>query len=201
MLNFVNFLVLGTLMPFKIIIATLIAILLTACGTPSPTEIVTKETKPPVVIETYNSAPDISGKYSLSQGVYSYGSISKEIIASTLVIEKLDSDDFGFYYSAKVTKLSPDNYFGIFHYKDGKFYNRVLETNTTTSLEDNIELIKDDEKIKLTVHTTTGKRIIIWKQKVKSNLVDTQELEDALKEAKSNYIQIYKERFEGFTKI
>jgi hypothetical protein len=123
----------------------------------------TKQTiKTPLIVENITDNRDIQGNYILERGQISFGDIRKNINSSDLVIEKLDDDNFGFYYTVQVEEHAPDEYFGIFYYKDDKFVQKVITDDGDVSYYDNIELIKEDNRLKLTIKTNQGKRIIIW---------------------------------------
>ncbi|CAA6812904.1 MAG: Unknown protein [uncultured Sulfurovum sp.] len=145
-----------------------------------------------------STTPNIAGTYNLVEGAYTYNNgslaLQSNIEASRLVIEKLDENNFGYYYVTKVEGLSTEGYFGGFTYKNGQFYQKVINYPTTsTTLRDNITLIKNDDFLKLTVKTINAKRIIRWK---KSN--DLQNLHasilPALKEERKAYIELFKEK-------
>jgi hypothetical protein len=130
--------------------------------------------------ETTTSLPslfdpkNIEGSYVLERGQISFRDIRKNINNSNLIIEKLDDDNFGFYYTVQVEEHVPDEYFGIFYYKDGKFVQKVIADGGDVSYYDNIELINEGDRLKLTIKTNQGNRIIIWKKE--EDMIPSEEL-------------------------
>jgi len=206
-------------MPF--ILTLILALMLTACTTSPPNikplpSVTKKNTPIPQHITTEIELPlspqlngepseldeiidisDISGTYELEKGVDNYKTVTK----ANMIIEKLDYENYGYYYAVQDEKATPNAYFGIFRFKNGTYYNKVIESDTTTSLNDNIKLIIQDERLKLTVFTSYGRRIIIWDKVVNKTLIEDKELTEALKDAKESYTQIYKNKFANFTEI
>ena len=148
------------------------------------------------VIKEVFTTPPIEGKYNLVQGQYVFKDknlfMGDSIEASSIVIEKLSENDFGFYYVTKLKKHDAQGYFGGFTYKDKKFYQKLIDYPTTnTILRDNISLKKSDETLTLTVHTLNGTRIITWK---KSDEPVSTLISDALDRERKDYLQLYRER-------
>ena len=141
-------------------------------------------------------APDISGEYELETGTDNYKNVSK----AYMVIEKLDDINFGYYYAVQDEKAkASDAIFGIFRYKEGKFLNKVLDEGTTTTLNDNITLITEGQRLKLVVLRSYGKRIIIWSRVLEDGQKEDSILSESLADAKISYTQIYKEKFDQLT--
>lgn len=139
--------------------------------------------------------PNIAGTYNLVKGAYIYnnGSLALQntIEASSIVVEKLDENDFGYYYVTQVEGLKTEGYFGGFTYKDGHFYQKVIDYPTTnTTLRDNIHLESTEDSLKLTVKTINAKRVIHWKK----NDTYTKSIETALKQEKRDYLELFKDR-------
>jgi hypothetical protein len=178
-------------MSYPISITLSLALFLTACssnGIQKPKETNSLKIKIDKTTNNLNTSielpmainnKNIEGKYTLEKGQISFGDIRKTINSSDLVIEKLDDDNFGFYYTVQVEEHVPDEYFGIFYYKDDKFVQKVITDGGEVSYYDNIELIKEDNRLKLTIKTNKGKRIIIW-DKI-DDMVPTIELQKAEK--------------------
>jgi len=146
--------------------------------------------------EDKSKAPDISGEYGLETGTDNYKSIAK----AYMVIEKLDDTNFGYYYAVQDEKAkAADGTFGIFRYKEGKFLNKVLDDGTTTTLNDNITLITEGQRLKLIVLRSYGKRVIIWSRVLEDGKTEDPFLTEALADAKISYTQIYKEKFSQLT--
>lgn len=160
-------------------------------------EVVEKIAK--AVIPKADAIPDISGKYALVEGAYIYNNgdlaLQNTIEASSIVIEKLDDENFGYYYVAKVEGMkNTEGYFGGFTYKDGQFYQKVIDYPTTnTLLYDNISLISEEDSLKLTVKTINAKRVIHW-NKVNTIQKDNTLISTALEEEKKAYIELFKEK-------
>ncbi len=166
-------------------------------------------------------SPTLQGTYTLQEGNYSYNGklnrLTHTVTSSDLIIEKLDSDDYGYYFTMQVENLTPEQHNGIFHKRDNKFFHRLIYTPDITK-ESNITIdsnvsdlpiqteIKDDEiyikqdKNKLTINMkllSGGGRInIIWLKESNSTTPMTKEL----KEAQHEYFKEYKERFNTFFK-
>lgn len=151
------------------------------------------------VVKKSNAVPDISGQYALVEGAYIYNNgdlaLQNSIEASSIVIEKLDENNFGYYYVAKVAGMkNTEGYFGGFTYKDGQFYQKVIDYPTTnTILYDNIALIPENDSLKLTVKTINAKRVIHW-NKVDDIKQSNSSILTALEEEKKAYIKLFKEK-------
>jgi len=145
--------------------------------------------------ENDSDVPDIYGTYNLIEGFYSYGEhgiLKKEKIKeSTIVIEKLSETEFGFYYVTRLENTLTSSYFGGFTYKDGKFYQKVIDyPSTNTLLRDNITLKKKGNLLRLIVESTDEQRTILWGL----SSTGTPSLSEKLEEEKNNYITLYKEK-------
>jgi len=145
--------------------------------------------------ENNSEVPDIFGIYNLIEGSYNYGAngiLKKEKIkASTIVIEQLSETEFGFYYVTELKNSLINRYFGGFTYKDGKFYQKVIDYPTTnTQLRDNITLTKKGNLLRLTVESLDEQRTILWGR---SKQV-TPSLKDVLEDEKNSYISLYKNK-------
>jgi len=197
-------------MSYKLPVTLSLALLLSACTnvTPKPQVTSVKETKvikaksmvkDTKVVHQNIQLPsiidnrDIQGNYVLERGQISFGDIRKNINNSDLVIEKLDDDNFGFYYTVQVEDHEPDEYFGIFYYKDDKFVQKVIADGGDVSYYDNIELIKEDDRLKLTIKTNQGKRIIIW-DKIEDMVPSTE-----LLKAEKSYKGVCKAKYNNLT--
>ena len=142
-----------------------------------------------------SEVPDIYGIYNLIEGSYSYGVngiFKKEKIkASTIVIEQLSKTEFGFYYVTELKDSLINRYFGGFTYKDGKFYQKVIDyPSTKTLLRDNITLTKKGNLLRLTVKSLDEQRTILWGR---SRHI-TPSLKDVLETEKESYNTLYKEK-------
>jgi len=145
--------------------------------------------------ENNSEVPDIFGIYNLIEGSYNYGAkgiLKKEKIkASTIVIEQLSETEFGFYYVTELKNSLINRYFGGFTYKDGKFYQKVIDYPTTnTQLRDNITLTKKGNLLRLTVDSLDEQRTILWGRSKHA----TPSLEDALEDEKNSYTTLYKNK-------
>jgi len=142
-----------------------------------------------------SEVPDIYGIYNLIEGSYSYGTngiLKKEKIkASSIVIEQLSPTEFGFYYVTELKDSLINRYFGGFTYKDGKFYQKVIDyPSTKTLLRDNITLTKKGNLLRLTVKGLNEQRTILWGR----SIAVTPSLEDELENEKDSYNSLYKEK-------
>jgi hypothetical protein len=147
------------------------------------------------VRENPSDIPDIYGVYNLIEGSYSYGKrgiLKKEkILASTIVIEQLSENEFGFYYVTELKDSLINRYFGGFTYKDGRFYQKVIDYPTSnTTLRDNITLTKKGNLLRLTVNSIDEQRTILWGR----SYAPTKSLENILEEEKENYLSLYKKK-------
>lgn len=143
---------------------------------------------------------DIGGRYKLHRGVYMHGGINVgEITSAYLVIEKLDDDDFGYYYADKTDKLPANSTFGVFHYKEKKFYQRIIDGNSTV-IRDGVNIVKDGDKLKITVRQFPGRKVIIWEKTKEIDIKQALSLDHIIEDARDSYVQVYKSRFKEITK-
>jgi len=145
--------------------------------------------------EDKSVAPDIAGRYELERGT----DHNTEVSDAYMVIEKLNDQNYGYYYAIKDGKATPNGFFGIFRYRDGTFLNKVLDEGNVTTLNHNITLITEGQRLKLVVISSFGKKTIIWTRVLEDNKKENKELSEALNDAKVSYTQIYKEKFDNFT--
>ena len=143
----------------------------------------------------YFVTPNIEGTYNLIEGSYKYNndglSFKHKVQASTIIIEKLTDNEFGFYYITKLDGLTTNSYFGGFLFKKGKFYKKVIDDSTLkVSLLDNIRLTKFKDILRLTIKTANSKRDILWK---KSDDID-HSLSNELEEERKAYLSFYREK-------
>ncbi len=199
-------------MPF--ILAIFIGLLFIGCGTEVPS-ILSKKTIPQAT--TVKEKNTLEGNYTLEKGIYSYSannSINKTVNSSDLVIEKLDSDDYGYYFTMQVENLTPTEGYGIFHKKGNEFFKRIIySTNITkdsnvsidanisdkhlqTEITDKVTIVQDKDSLKISMKIRDGKMVIIWKRDNNSTKERTLEL----KHAKHEYRTTYKDRFNQFFK-
>jgi len=145
--------------------------------------------------ENNSSIPDIYGLYTLIEGSYNYHNETIErkekIQASTIVLEQLTPNEFGFYYVNKFKNGTSDSRFGAFLYKEGRFYKKIIDyPKTNTLLLDNITLIKQGNLIRLTVEGINRTRTMLWARSKKA----TPSLVFELNQEKDAYISLYKEK-------
>jgi len=139
-------------------------------------------------------APDqYSGYYKFIKGTDSFQGMFESIDDGFLVIEKLDDNDFGFYYVIQSKKFPPNEKYGIFHYKDGKFFQKFINDPV---LRDNVEMKKSDISLETAIATNKGTQAIQWETS-SEDWIDTlsPKLQKLLKHSKENYRQIYKDKF------
>jgi len=189
-------------MSYPLSITLSLALLLSACTTVTekPTvatvqnhKIIAPTSSTNITTETILEMPmqkshELQGSYSLEKGQISFSGIRKTINSSDLVIEKLNESDFGYYYTVQVEQHPTNKYFGIFHYKEGKYVQKVI-SDGEVSYYDNIELIQEGDRLKLTLKTSQGKRIIIWQRNH-----EVTPTPDLLK-AKKSYIDVYRVKY------
>jgi hypothetical protein len=178
----------------------------TVLAEPKIVEVIAEEVTTQDVVQEINTPifTSIVGTYKLYKGVISYSGIRKVLTDGHLVIEQLDNDDFGYYNTTQVDNHAPNSYFGIFHLKDDKYSQKVIEDNGVgaepiVSLIENIELIVEDQKIELKINAS-GKTDIIWERDYLKE-VKTPKMKSSLTDAKNDYIKFYKEKFSKVTDI
>jgi len=140
-------------------------------------------------------APNISGTYELETGTDHHKNVSN----AYMVIEKLNDQNYGYYYAVQDEKATANAFFGIFRYREGTFLNKVLDEGNMTTLNHNITLISEGQRLKLIVIGSFGKRTIIWSRVLEDNKTENKVLSEALADAKISYTQIYKDKFDTFT--
>jgi hypothetical protein len=145
--------------------------------------------------EDKSIAPNISGAYELETGTDHHKTVSN----AYMVIEKLDDLNYGYYYAVQDEKATANGFFGIFRYREGTFLNKVLDEGNVTTLNHNITLITEGQRLKLIVIGSFGKRTIIWSRVLEDNKTENKVLSEALADAKISYTQIYKDKFDTFT--
>jgi len=140
------------------------------------------------------SIPNIEGVYVLAKGSERNVAIKHAL----LVVERLDADDFGYYYVTQMQSFPATAYYGIFHYKKEKkrFFNKIYETSATTTTRDNVDIKYDNQQLETIISIDVGERAILWNRvlgvKDYKSLEYNPILEEALKEAKASYLEIYK---------
>ena len=145
-------------------------------------------------------APDIQGKYSLVQGSKSFGSgVRKMMEEGYLVIEKLDDNNFGYYYAFSVEKSSPISLFGIFNYEKGEFHQRVIKDEGAFTTENltNTKIVTNGNQLGLDVNIEGGSVSSMWEYDSSEFISPT--IQKSLNEAKKDYKEIYKDRFSKLT--
>lgn len=180
---------------------------------PKPTTISTTSTS------TLSTISTLQGRYTLQEGNYSYNGkmnrLTHTVTYCDLVIEKLDSDDYGYYLVMQVEDLTPFHDFGMFHKQDNKFFRRIIYSPNITkdsniTIDSNIsnptlqtEITKDEIDIKQDKNTLSvnmkigdGRINMIWTKESNSTTPTT----EALKEAEHEYFKTYKERFNLYFK-
>ncbi|NEW59690.1 hypothetical protein GSY74_00195 [Sulfurovum sp. bin170] len=144
---------------------------------------------------------DIEGRYKLHRGLYMNGNVNQgEITNAYMVIEKLDDNDFGYYFADKMQTLTAQGTFGVFHYdeKSKKFHQKFIDGDSFVIRKGGIALIKGDNKIKLTIRQTAGRKVIIW-EKIKRDTIGMldETIDDAMDDAKDSYEQVYESKREA----
>jgi len=187
----------------KSIILSTLLFLLTACTPEPPTPSVSTTTiiptqtisEPSTPIIKESVMPNIEGIFNLIEGSYKYNSdgltFKHDIKVSSIIIEKLTENEFGYYYVTKLDGLTTNSYFGGFLFKEGKFYQKVIDDSThKISLIDNIRLTKFRNTLRLTIRTANAKRDIFWKKSETADPSIAKELE----EERKAYISFYKNK-------
>jgi len=147
------------------------------------------------MIDNDTDIPDqnYAGYYSLFKGSTELGGNFQQLDYGFLVIEKLDENDFGFYYVIQKGDSAPNNRYGIFHYKEGKFFQKFLDNSP---LRDNIKVLKSGIDLSTMITGNLGEYNLHW-QEVSADDINSlsSKLQKYLKDTKENYRQIYKEKF------
>ncbi len=181
---------------------------------------ITKQKKTINIVKSSIISPTLQGTYTLQEGNFSYnGKLDRQsqiVTSSSLIIEKLDSDDYGYYFTMKIGNLKTSNqYNGIFHKQDNKFFKRIIYspeitkdsnitidsnmTNPTLQTEikkDVIDIKHDKNTLTVNMKLGDGRINIIWFKESNSTTPMTKEL----KEAQHEYIKTYRERFLNYFK-
>jgi hypothetical protein len=188
------------------IIAIIAGLLLTACtviSPKSPQVIPIKQLPNSSEFTEFNSFEnnlsmhgyDIEGRYKLHRGLFMNGNVNQgEITHAYMIVDKLDENDFGYYFADKTNQLSAESTFGIFHYDedDKTFHQKLIDGDSFVIRKGGIELIKAANKLKLTIRQSIGRKVIIW-EKIKSDdiVVLDDSIDAALEQARDAYVQIY----------
>ncbi len=141
-------------------------------------------------------APDIQGKYRLVQGTKSFGSgVRKMMEEGYLVIEKLNDNNFGYYYAFSVEKSSPLSFFGIFNYDKGEFHQRVIKDEGALTTENltNTKIVTNGNQLGLDVNIEGGSVSSMWEYDSSESF--SPKIQKSLNEAKKDYKEIYKDKF------
>ena len=149
------------------------------------------------IIDKDTDIPDLdyAGYYNLLKGSTHLGGNFQQLNYGFLVIEKLDENDFGFYYVIQKGNSAPNNRYGIFHYKKGKFFQKFLDDSP---LRDNVKVLKSGLELSTMITGNLGEYNLHW-QEVSANDINSlsSKLQEYLKDTKENYRQIYKEKFKS----
>jgi hypothetical protein len=185
-----------------------IGLLFIGCGTDMPSVVSHNTIKKKVV--TIKKRSMLEGNYTLEKGIYSYSAnnaINKTVNSSELVIEKLDNDDYGYYFTMQVENLTPTEEYGILHKKGDNFFKRIIySTNITedsnitidanisdrhleTEITDKVDIVQDKDTLKISMKINYGKIVIIWRRD------DNFTITDAVKHAEHEYRVTYRDRF------
>jgi hypothetical protein len=197
-----------------LIIAMFVGLVFLGCGLGQIDEISQKSISKSQVVTGERIALDIDGNYTLKEGRYLYSansSISKNLLNSDLVIQKLDSDDYGYYFTMKIEGLSsPIWEYGIFHKRGNKFYKRIIySTNITkdsnitidskisdehlaTEITDEVKIKWSGNSIKIDMKSRDGEVQIIWSRDPEGY---QKPMTPELQNARHDYITTYRDRF------
>ena len=136
-----------------------------------------------------------AGFYKLIKGSDSFKGMFESINDGFMVIEKLDENDFGFYYVIQSKDFAPNEKYGIFHYKEGKFFQKFIDDS---ELRDNVTLKKFGSSLETSIITVRGTQSIQWEERSEAEIsMLNPKLQKALELTKENYRQIYRDRFKN----
>ena len=136
---------------------------------------------------------DYTGFYKFERGTTGMKTMTETLHDGFLVIEKLDENDFGFYYVIQKKDQAPTDRYGIFHYKEGRFFQKFIGDPI---LRDNIEVKKLNIELETIIKDDRGEHAIQWLKGIVDDIsMLNQKLQTSLKNTKENYRQIYKEKF------
>jgi hypothetical protein len=143
---------------------------------------------------------DIEGRYKLKKGVYMNGNLAQgEITNAYMIIEKLDDNNFGYYFADKLKGKEAMSTYGVFYYdkEAKKFHQKYLDGDSFAIRKGAIELISDATRIRLTIRQLAGRKVIIWEKEKDDTigLIDDT-IDSALKDAEDSYKQIYRDKRE-----
>jgi len=143
---------------------------------------------------TVDKVSNIAARYDLVKGdlVFNDGTGLGEMIAGTIIIEKLSSNQFGYYEMIKYKGLRPNAYWGGYIYEDGKFKNYPYNHLSKKFEASNGTELKINQKY-LTIKSTflNGNYTKVYK-KVPFDTPLYISFKRASKRAKENYEQYYK---------
>jgi hypothetical protein len=150
-----------------------------------------KELYTPSQTISYQTDNNIEGSYIIESGAENFRKIDRSI----LVIEKLNNDDYGYYYFTKMGSTVPTSFCGIFHHENGKFKQKLIDEKGETSFVSNdLKLLSDGNRLEMTHKINCGTRSILWVKTSDNIVASTPELQKSLESAKEDYIQIYKNK-------
>jgi len=148
-----------------------------------------------ITIDTDTDIPNenYEGYYNLIKGSTHLGGSYQQLDYGFLVIEKLDENDFGFYYVIQKGNSAPTDRYGIFHYKEGKFFQKFLDGSP---LRDNVKVLKSGMELSTMISGNLGEYNLRWQEAFAEDINTlSPKLQTYLKDSKESYRQIYKENF------
>ena len=148
-----------------------------------------------------DKVPNIAARYDLVKGnlIFNDGTGLGNMLAGTLIIEKLSSNQFGYYETIKYKGLRPNTYWGGYIYENGQFKNYPYNHLSKKFETSNDSELKISQKY-LTIKSTflNGNDIKVYK-KVPFDTPLYISFKRASKRAKENYEQYYKKYVEAFS--
>jgi hypothetical protein len=88
--------------------------------------------------------------------------------------------------------------FGIFYYdkEAKKFHQKIIDGNSLIIRKGGINIIKDGDRLKITIRQSPGRKIIIWEKTEQIDIEQALLLDNAIEEARDSYVQVYQKNFE-----
>jgi len=164
----------------RTIFSILVGLLFIGCGNDFISKVKPKikpnvEEKSIITTIDNDNNESFEGNYTLEAGYYLFSdnsSIRTPILASSLVIEKLDDDDYGYYFTLKKSKNSNmiiTPYSGILHKQGDDFFQKLIYT---------VDMKKDDNSSDSNISDENLTEAMAEKSIEESNVNLTTEIKD-----------------------
>lgn len=133
------------------------------------------------------------GTYRFVKGTTSLAGQITTLTEGLLFIEKLDENDFGFYYVIQRNEMAPTEKYGILHYKKERFFLKFIGDPIH---RDNVKIKKSASQLETDMWDDKGEHAIQWELGSEEDINRlSPQLKAAFDIAKDNYTQIFKNNF------